>query len=264
MDNPLSILLIEDDPEACEELRGCIDAAEDMQLLDIVNNSFVALDIVQEIIPDVIILDLELQLGGGNGVIFLSRLNQLNLMKRPYILITTNNSSNTTFDSVRALGADFILGKYERGYCAQYVVEFLHAMKGAIQSQLLAIPNVSADPSPSPASETREKTIIHAIHRELERIQMSPKLLGYKYLTDAIYMKIENHEGNLIADISKKYKKSPTSVERAIQNSIGRVWANSSDRLLKMNYTARISEHRGMPTTMEFVYYYANKIQDEL
>lgn len=260
MNNPLSILIIEDDPKACEELRSCIDAAVDMRLLDMVNNSFEALEIVQEVTPDVIILDLELQFGGGNGVVFLSRLREFHLIKRPYILVTTNNSSNTTFDSVRALGADFILGKYERGYCAQYVIEFLHAMKSAIQSQMLAEPNIPS----APTEDSREKIIIRAIHKELDRIEMSPKSLGHKYLTDAIYMKIENHEGNVILDISKKYKKSPTSVERAIQNSIGRVWANSSDRLLKMNYTARISEHRGMPTAMEFVYYYANKIRDEL
>lgn len=260
MDHPLSILIIEDDPKACEELRDCIDAAGDMRLLGMVDNSFEALDIVQEVTPDVIILDLELQFGGGNGVVFLSRLHEFNLIKRPYILVTTNNSSNTTFDSVRALGADFILGKYERGYCAQYVIEFLHAMKGAIQSQMLIEPNVTT----APLEDSREKAIIRTIHRELEQIEMSPKSLGHKYLTDAIYMKIENYEGNLILEIGKKYKKSPASVQRAIQNSIGRVWTNSSDRLLRMNYTAGINEHRGMPSAMEFVHYYANKIQDEL
>lgn len=262
MDNPLSILVIEDDPDTCEELRICLEAAGDMRLLGMVNNSFDALDIVEKVIPDAIILDLELQFGGGNGVLFLSRLNQLDLDKRPYILVTTNNSSNTTFESVRALGADFILGKYERGYCAQYVVEFLHAMKGAILSKALMEPYFLN--SQSSAKEDRKKAIIRAIHKELDLLEISPKLLGHKYLTDAIFMKIDKHEGNLIVDISKKYKKSPTSVERAIDNCIGRAWTNGNDCILRANYTGRISEQRGMPTTMEFVYYYANKIMDEL
>ena len=71
------------------------------------------------VFPDAIILDLELHEGGGNGLFFLSKLHDLGLEKLPYILITTQNTSNVTLEAARQLGADFIITKYERDYSAQ-------------------------------------------------------------------------------------------------------------------------------------------------
>ena len=43
-------------------------------------------------------------------------------------------SAQVTFESARQLGADFILAKYETGYSAQYVIEFIRMTKPAILS----------------------------------------------------------------------------------------------------------------------------------
>lgn len=112
----LTVLLIEDDQFACEEIRNYIDQLDDMHLLGITDDSNKALDMVQYCIPDAIILDLELHEGGGNGLFFLSKLHDLGLEKLPYILITTQNTSNVTLEAARQLGADFIITKYERDY----------------------------------------------------------------------------------------------------------------------------------------------------
>ena len=109
----LTVLLIEDDQFACEEIRNYIDQLDDMHLLGITDDSNKALDMVQYCIPDAIILDLELHEGGGNGLFFLSKLHDLGLEKLPYILITTQNTSNVTLEAARQLGADFIITKYE-------------------------------------------------------------------------------------------------------------------------------------------------------
>ena len=85
----LTVLLIEDDKFACEEIRNYIDQLDDVSLLGITNDSNEALDMVKYYIPDAIILDLELHEGGGNGLFFLSKLHDIGLEKIPYILITT-------------------------------------------------------------------------------------------------------------------------------------------------------------------------------
>jgi chemotaxis response regulator CheB len=54
----LTVLLIEDDQFACEEIRNYIDQLDDMHLLGITDDSNKALDMVQYCIPDAIILDL--------------------------------------------------------------------------------------------------------------------------------------------------------------------------------------------------------------
>ena len=128
----LTVLLIEDDKFACEEIRNYIDQLDDMRLLGITDDSNKALDMVKYCVPDAIILDLELHEGGGNGLFFLSKLHDLGLEKLPYILITTQNTSNVTLEAARQLGADFIITKYERDYSAQKPVELLRMMRNAI------------------------------------------------------------------------------------------------------------------------------------
>ena len=60
---------------------------------------------------------------------FLAKLNTLHLPLRPYVLITTNNSSNVTYESARQLGADFIMSKHKADYSAQYVIEFIRMIQ---------------------------------------------------------------------------------------------------------------------------------------
>lgn len=72
MSRPLSVLVVEDDPSSCNSLRDCLGKSDDMELSGIVDNSFDAVEFVEKSTPDAVILDLELKLGGGNGILFLS------------------------------------------------------------------------------------------------------------------------------------------------------------------------------------------------
>ena len=255
----LTVLLIEDDQFACEEIRNYIDQLDDMHLLGITDDSNKALDMVQYCIPDAIILDLELHEGGGNGLFFLSKLHDLGLEKLPYILITTQNTSNVTLEAARQLGADFIITKYERDYSAQKPVELLRMMRNAIQRHSTPVTTV---PTLSPAEQNRKLTI--RIHRELDAIGISPKAIGYEYLTEAIIIATKGNVPNLARQIALKYSKTQASVERAMQNAINRAWSSGNPDDLARNYTAVINYERGVPTLTEFVYHYASKFRNEL
>lgn len=261
MENELRILLIEDDETACEEIRSYVDTLDDVCLTDVTNNSFDALSLVQDTLPDAVILDLELHQGGGNGFLFLAGLKDLGLPKQPYILITTNNSSNITFESARMLGADFILAKYESGYSAQYVIEFLRMMRNVILKHSSS--SKSSSHSSTESVDQLNRKLTQRIQRELNLIGVSPKAIGYRYLTDAILITIHSSESNLCRKLSEKYRKSDVSIERAMQNAINRAWRTNDPDELLAHYTARINADRGVPTIMEFVYYYANMLKVE-
>lgn len=260
MEKRLVVLLVEDDRNTCEVISKYIQGQDDMELAGVTNNSSDAIQYVKDTLPDAVILDLELHNGGGNGLLFLSELNKLGLRKHPYILVTTNNSSNITLHSARKLGADFITAKYESNYTPQYAVDFLSHIRESILS---ASPAIESSFRIKEAPKEMEKRLIRRIHRELDLIGISPKVIGYKYLTDAILMIIQNPSTNISCILGNKYKKSNSSVERAMQNAINRTW-NSADTDTLLNcYTAHINPERGMPTINEFIYYYAKKITDE-
>lgn len=260
MDNmkELTVLLIEDDTSACEEIRQYVDTLDDIRLVGITGDASEGIEMVKYHVPDAIILDLELNYGGGNGLFFLSKLHDLTLDRLPYVVITTQNTSNITLEAARTLGADFIITKYEKEYSGQTPIELLRMMRNAI----LRHSPTNTFSQPSPADSERRLTL--RIHRELDYIGISPKAIGYKYLTDAILIAIRQRVTNLPQIIGQKYNKTASSVERAMQNSINRAWSNQNPEELCKHYTAVINYEHGVPTLTEFIYYYAAKLKNEI
>lgn len=260
MNRELNIMLIEDDTSICKRFAEYVDITPDISIMAVTNNSYRALELITESLPDAIILDLELNQGKGNGLLFLQELNKLSIPFKPFILITTNNSSTITYDYARQLGADFIMSKHQEDYSEKSAIDFLKMMKDIIQNN---IRSNHPDYTDEEAPNQREKRLTRLISIELDRIGISPKAVGYKYLTNAILLVIDGHTSNLCTTIGKKFSKTDASVERAMQNAINSAWrSNDIDELLK-NYTARINSERGVPTLTEFVYYYANKIKND-
>jgi two-component system, response regulator, stage 0 sporulation protein A len=260
MDKKLSILLVEDDQRACKEFIDYIDELEDVSLIGVSNNSSEAMKFVKDFLPDAIVLDLELHKGSGNGLFVLREIKELLLEVCPYILITTNNSSVITYETARHYGADFIMSKHQADYSARNAVDFLRMMKPVIHNMNKS---ASVAHATTETPEQRKKRIVLRISTELNYIGISPKAIGYQYLTDAIQLVIKQQIQNLCNVIGEKYGKTESSVERAMQNAINKAWRTSDIEDLLKYYTAKISTEKGVPTLTEFIYYYANKIKNE-
>lgn len=256
MHKEITILLVEDDMTACQELEKCIKNRENMQLVGMTNNASEALDMVKYHLPDVIILDLELHLGGGNGLEFLSQLQFLCLSHQPYILVTTQNSSQLTLDAARLLGADMIITKYEVGYSAEYVIKTISLLENVIHK---TSPTDSLDTPESPAEF--EHKLRTRIQRELTRLGINPKYKGYGYLVDAILLVYQDPQPNVCVQLGKQYGANPSSIERAMQNAINRTWNTADPEDLQQYYQAVVNSERGVPTIMEFVHYYAQELR---
>lgn len=259
MERPLTILLIEDEPLECQEMIKHIELKSEVKLVGVTNNTVKAFEYVKDMQPDVIILDLELHKGYGNGLTFLDSLREIRLTAPIYALVTTNNISSVTHEGARKMGADFIMLKSQEDYSAKGVIEFLCSLKKIIQSNKKAV--VHSDSANSP--EQKQQRIKNRVITELERIGIPPNAIGRKYLIDSIIHIINDRCENILTAISKKYSKTESSAERAMQNAIDKAWKTAHIDDLEKYYTARISSVRGVPTIMEFIYYYAEKIKNE-
>ncbi|MFI3176346.1 MAG: sporulation initiation factor Spo0A C-terminal domain-containing protein [Eubacteriales bacterium] len=260
MESKMELLLVEDDPSVCESFITQIDDCDDLVLVGVTNNSHKALEYISETLLDAVILELELHQGGGSGLNVLHELQQLPLMRKPYILITTNNSSTATYEAARSLGADYIMSKHQEGYSVAGVLEFLRIMRTVIKNT-----NRVSD-TKNNTTETKEqynRRIIRHIMAELNYVGVSPKAVGYKYLVDSIQIMMKEPMQNICVPIASKYGKSESSVERAMQNAINRAWKTSNVEDLLCHYTAKINSAKGSPTITEFICYYANKIKAE-
>lgn len=260
MNNSLEILLIEDDQAECNELiKAAENEPDEFSIIGVTNNSSRAIEYVADYRPDVVILDLELHHGGGDGLDFLNRLRKADWDFTPFILVTTNNISAVTHKAARELGADFIMTKNQDGYSAKSVLEFLKITKSVILGRKKRA--ISADDNPSPT--VVEKRLKRRICTELNNVGINPKSVGYQYLLDAIIITINEPVQRICDVIGEMYRKTENSVERAMQNAINRAWKTEDIDVLLKNYTARIAPNRSAPTITEFIYFYAQKIKND-
>ena len=258
MEKPLSILLIEDEPAECQEILEYVESKDGVELSGITNNIQKALEFVTDSQPDVIILDLELHKGYGDGLTFLDSLREMRLSYPVYILVTTNNVSHITHDGARKMGADFIMVKSQEDYSAKRVIDFLCSLKSFIHSNK----KTAARPD-YPETHEQKRRRHNKIITELDRIGIAPNVLGRNYLIDCVTLLIDGKNEGFTAAVAEKKGKSVKSVERAIQHAIEKAWNESCIEDLRKYYTARIHPARGMPTMMEFIHYYAEKIKNE-
>ena len=260
MEKLLTVLLVEDDREECEEFVGILDSIEDIRLIGVTSNEKEALEHVKDHLPDAVILDLELHRGSGNGISFLESLGKMKMKPSPYILVTTHNISRITHDRVRHLGADFVMVKSQEDYSAESVIEFLKSHKQLIHDLRKKMQSKPDYVKVSPSDKRKRLEV--RIAAEINNIGISPRADGRTYLIEAIIHRIGG-ESDFIVDIAKKHGKTYAGVQRAMQNAINRAWSIMHPDDLMKYYTARVNSDKGVPTNMEFIYYYANKLKDE-
>lgn len=256
----LSVLIVEDESSVCQAFLNLAENMEDIYIVSVTNNASKAVSDIKDFLPNAVILDLELHQGGGSGLDVLQGLQELSLDTVPYILITTNNTSSITYEYARQLGADFIMSKHQENYSEKTALDFLKMMKNVIHNKRKTSPLIHLT---TEAPEQQNKRITRRIISELNNIGINPKSVGYKYLIDAIFIVIQKPTQNLCTIIGQKYKKTESSVERAMQNAICRAWRQTDIEDLLRYYTAKVHSEKGVPTVTEFIYFYANKIKNE-
>lgn len=251
----IDLVVIEDDIKTINEYKKRVLYFAQIHLIGSTADSDEAISIIKKRPPTAIILDLELHNGKGNGLLFLKELHKLNLNKKPFILVVTNNISTVIHSAARNLGADFIITKNQNDYSIEMVLNFLLSFVDA------DAPSDSSNIDQYKSGLEYVDKLQNQIITELDKIGISPKLKGRKYLRDAIELTCNKKRSNLCSVIAKSYSKTDASVERAMQTAINHAWRNTDIETLEENYTTYINPRKGVPTVTEFIYYYADKVK---
>ncbi len=255
----LTVFIVEDNIDECRALEDYAEKFYDISVVGCTSSAEQAVKDIRRFRPHAVIIDIELHKGSGSGLDVIRKINSdADLKPRPYILVTTNNTSAVTHEYARLQGADYIMSKHQENYSEKVPIDFLIKMKNIIlknNSENIADGN-----------ETHEqylKRIRRRIITELNQVGINPKNAGYQYLLDVISLTIENPSENAFQKIAEKRKKTYKSVMSSIENVIKKAWRTTSYDDLYRNYTANITSESGIPTVTEFIYFYANKIGNE-
>lgn len=255
----ITILLVEDDVNECAIYKNIVKNREDVKIVAITNSSTKAIEEYDTYKPDAVILDLELTDGEGSGFEFIERMKELPRNKLPKIVVTTNVHSNTVYDYCHSNNIDFVFYKKQKNYSQENVVNTLLLLRDYENTNNVA--NIEQD------EKKLEEAIINKINKELDLIGVGTHLHGRKYLCDAIYFILQSKDNTKVSIVQYlvgKYKKSSSTISRAMQNAILHAWRITSIEDLSKYYTARVNYETGVPTPTEFIYYYVDKIKKEL
>lgn len=256
---PMEILIIEDDKVACNKFRECAKSKNGIRIVATTDSDVEGLKYAKEKRPEGIILDLELnnsKTGNANSLGLVSKLRKISSNYDPIIIVTTHVNSKRTYDTLHRDGVDLIIYKEQANYSCEYVLNtFLSFRDSEPQENII-----------KESKEEIEQNISNCISRELDLIGITSKLKGRKYVHDAILFLInnENTQKNVIREIAKRYQRSESTVVNGIQNAISHAWGKSAVEDLMEHYTAAVNYQTGEPTPMELIYYYVDKVKEQI
>ena len=257
---PMKILIIEDDIDDCNKLINCAKERKDIEIVAVTDSDIEGLRHAKTLKPEGIILDIELnnsKTGNADSLNFMTDLKDLKLNYNPIVIVTTHVNSKRTYDVLHRKGVDLILYKDNQQYSPNYVFNNFISLR----SNDINMDNIK---SVEETLKDEKSRISMCINKELANVGITSKLKGKTYIYDAIMYLIENENNglNIVTYLSNLHKKSATTITNGIQNAIYHAWRVTPIEDLTKYYTARVNYETGVPTPMEFIYYYKDKIKE--
>lgn len=265
MKDKIKVLIADDNFDFASTIASYIEMQDDMEMLSIAIDGQEAFEKIKELKPDVVLLDMIMPHVDGIGV--LEKLNAIGIM--PICIMISAVGQDAITAKAIELGAKYYMVKPFDMELAMKRVRELAIKNGTIKvspipkeikSPYISIENVS---SKDTNVEAKVTNIIH-------EVGVPAHIKGYQYLRDGIMMVIEDVEvinqitKSLYPDLAKKYKTTPSRVERAIRHAIEVAWNRGQLEATERIFGYTVNANKGKPTNSEFIAMIADKLRLEM
>jgi len=252
----ISICIIDDNEELVHIMEDYLNNEPDMEVVGVSFNGMKSLQLIQDLEPDIVILDLIMP--HVDGLTVLKKIRQAEDLKKPHIIMLTAFGQEDVMRQAVQLGAHyFILKPFDFDHL---VTKIREVHKGDFTEHQFV---------EQPQQVKREVDLEAKITDIMHDIGVPAHIKGYLYLREAIMMVYEDIEllGSitkiLYPDIAKKYNTTASRVERAIRHAIEVAWNRGNiDSITELfGYTINVSKAK--PTNSEFIAMVADKLRLE-
>ncbi len=241
MDNRSKIILTDTDEDARGMLQEALEHTGRFSVVGSTGDGSEALRMIQELKPDLLVLDMILP--GMDGLGILRRLGSAN---RPKILAMSNFIKQEVVMDAGALGASMFISKpYDQN---------------ALVENLIRLGERKEEPLHTPGLEELVTSIIH-------EVGVPAHIKGYQYVREAIMITVEDMEvinsvtKVLYPEVAKRYRTTPSRVERAIRHAIEVAWDRGDLETLQQFFGYTVSNAKGKPTNSEFIAMISDRIR---
>ena len=249
METKIRILLADANPDFAALLADTLAAERDMELVGAAADGPEALNQLQSLKPDLLLLDLVLPKLDGLEV--LRRLPETGC-KCPVIVLSGFMNSQVVADCA-ALGAAYFMPKP----CdTAALLERVRQIGGA-GSEDAALEGI--DCRPAAQAQRREADLEALVTEIIHEIGVPAHIKGYQYLREAIILTIKDMDiinavtKVLYPEVAKRFSTTPSRVERAIRHAIEVAWDRGDIEVLQKYFGYTVSNIKGKPTNSEFI-----------
>ncbi len=251
MDNRTTVFIADSAEEFCSHLSAALNHTDAFLVVGTANDGEQTIRMVQQLKPDILVLDL--MLSKQDGLSVLKAMSGMD--KRPATLATSGFVTEYVSSAAANLGARYLMLKP----CDMAtLVERLEEIRGG--NNLRQIPSRQLDKTSIEAMVTG---IIH-------EIGVPAHIKGYQYLREAIIIAVNDMDvinaitKVLYPQVAKAFQTTPSRVERAIRHAIEVAWDRGDLDTLQRFFGYTVSNTKGKPTNSEFIALIADKLQLQL
>ena len=269
LNEKITVLIADDNPEFAMTLANCLKKENDMDIVGMAKDGEEAYELIRELKPDVVLLDIIMPHLDGLGV--LEKLNESPIDKMPICIILSAVGQDKITQRAINLGAQYYVVKpFEINLLLKRIREIKNYQPGKQRNNFIGreikSQYIDIDPNKRNNEENIEALVTNVIHE----VGVPAHIKGYQYLREAIMMAIGDIDvinqitKQLYPDISKKYHTTPSRVERAIRHAIEVAWGRGQQEVVENIFGYTVSAAKGKPTNSEFIAMIADKLRLEL
>ena len=242
----MKIVLAFADSDYLAEMKAFLRETPDMMVVSAVKDGEAAVDAINTLKPDVVLMDLFLPKEDAISIMSNS------YMKKPEFVVLSAPVSDSVVGRVFESGASYYIIKPVSN---QLVAEKIRIAVKREQKRMVA--GVKQD------LETMVTKVIH-------EVGVPAHIKGYRYLRDSIMMTVNNMEiinsitKLLYPTVAKLYSTTPSRVERAIRHAIEVAWDRGEPETLNRYFGYTIASGKGKPTNSEFIAMIADNLRIEM
>lgn len=241
MENKIKIMLTDTNEDARSMLQTALERTGRFVVTASTGNGQQALKLIEETRPDLLVLDMVMPGLDGLGI-----LRQLDKEHRPTILSISSFATQEMAAEAGILGASLFVSKpYD---------------EGAMVDNLLSLSEKCTHPFHAPGLEEMVTSIIH-------EVGVPAHIKGYQYVREAIMITVENMDvinsvtKVLYPEVAKRFRTTPSRVERAIRHAIEVAWDRGDLETLQRFFGYTVSNAKGKPTNSEFIAMISDRIR---
>ena len=276
MKNKITVLIADDNPEFAKTLTNYIEKDEELEVIGIARDGKQAVEMIINTEPDIALLDVIMPHLDGIGV--LEKINEANMRKRPMCIMLSAVGQDKITQRALELGAEYytikpidiemLLGRIKdiKSYKPSEFKSNMVSSNINVTTREARAQYIEISPEKKKDEENLEALVTNVIHE----VGVPAHIKGYQYLREAIMMVVKDIDiinqitKQLYPDIARKFKTTPSRVERAIRHAIEVAWTRGQTETVDSIFGYTISAAKGKPTNSEFIAMIADKLRLEL